>query len=80
MDLFVLCVASLTVFVDCVVKQFAIFLGVVVILLLKVLCSIDHVWSSKECVCYACDPSVHLDAPSIGFVCVCWKLSSHLRV
>ena len=30
MDLFVLCVAYLTVFVNCLVKQFAIFLGVVV--------------------------------------------------
>ena len=27
---------------------------------------IEYVWSSKECVCCACDPSVHLDAPSIG--------------
>ena len=37
-------------------KQFAICLGVVVILLLNVmklelLCWIDHVWSSKECMC-----------------------------
>ena len=31
----------------------------------EVLCWIDHVWSSKECVCYACDPSVHLSIPSI---------------
>ena len=37
MDLFVLCVACLTVFVNCLVKQFAIWLGVVVILLLNVL-------------------------------------------
>ena len=36
MDLFVLCVAYLTVFVNCVVKQFAICLGVFVILLLSV--------------------------------------------
>ena len=43
-----------------------------------VLCWIDHVWSSKECVCCACDPNV----PSICFVCVsvCLKLSSHLGV
>ena len=62
MDLFVLCVACLTVFVNCLVKQFAICLGVVVILLLnlmevfsvgggalwvEVLCWIDRVWSSK---------------------------------
>ena len=32
---------------------------------MEVLCRIDRVWSSKECVCCACDPSVHLDAPSI---------------
>ena len=37
MDLFVLCVACLTVFVNCLVKQFAICLGVVVILLLNVM-------------------------------------------
>ena len=37
MDLFVLCVACLTVFVNCLVKQFVICLGVFVILLLKVM-------------------------------------------
>ena len=37
MDLFVLCVACLTVFVNCLVKQFAICLVVVVILLLNVM-------------------------------------------
>ena len=37
MDLFVLCVACLTVFVNCLVKQFAISLGVFVILLLNVI-------------------------------------------
>ena len=36
MDLFVLCVACLTVFVNCLVKQFAICLGMYVILLLNV--------------------------------------------
>ena len=43
---------------------------------------IDHVWSSKECVCCACDPNEHLSAPSICFVCVfvCRKLSPHLGV
>ena len=48
----------------------------------EVLCWIDHIWSSKECACCACDPSVHLGVPSISFVyvCVCRKLSSHLRV
>ena len=43
-----------------------------------VLCWIDYVWSSKECVCCACDPNERLSAPSICFVCVfvCRKLSS----
>ena len=36
MCLFVLCVPCLTVFVNCLVKQFAVCLGVVVILLLNV--------------------------------------------
>ena len=85
----VMWVACLTVVVNCLVKQFAICLGVVVILLLNVMVLfsvvggwIDHLWSSKECVCCACDPSVRLDAPSICFFCVstCRKLSPHLRV
>ena len=37
MCLFVLCVACLTVFVNCLVKQFAMGLGVVAILLLNVM-------------------------------------------
>ena len=37
MDLFVLCLACLTVFVNCLMKQFAICLGVYVILLLNVM-------------------------------------------
>ena len=37
MDLFGSCVACLTVFVNCLVKQFAICLGVLVILLLNVM-------------------------------------------
>ena len=46
-----------------------------------VLCWIYHVWSSKECVCCACDPNERLSAPSICFVCVfvCRKLSPHLE-
>ena len=50
------CLVCLTVFVNCLVKQYAICLGVVAILLLwkclmwvEVLCWIDRVWSSKEC-------------------------------
>ena len=48
----------------------------------EVLCWIYHVWSSKAYVCCACDSSVHLDVPSMGFVCVyvCRKLSPHLGV
>ena len=37
MDLFVLCVACLTVFVNCLAKQFAICLGVFVVSLLDVM-------------------------------------------
>ena len=45
-----------------------------------VLCWIDHVWYSKECVCCACDPNERLSAASICFVFVCRKLSPHLGV
>ena len=38
----------------------------------------------QKCVCFASDPSVHLDAPSIDIVyvcvCVCRKYSPHLGV
>ena len=91
MCLFVLCVACLTVFVNCLVKQFAMCVGVVAILLLNVMdvfsvCGgalLDRpLWSSKECVCCACDPNERLSTPSICFVCVfvCRKLSPHLGV
>ena len=48
----------------------------------EVLCWIDRVWSSKECACCPCNPSVHLSVHSIGFVYVfvCQKLSPHLNV
>ena len=88
-DLFVLCDACLTAFVNCLVKQFAICLGVFVILLLNVMellcvvgggilyrpCMVFH----RMCVCCACGPSERLDAPSICFVCVfvCRKLYHH---
>ena len=54
MDLFVLWIACLTVFVNCLVKQFTMCLGVVAILVLNVMdvfsvaggaCWIDRVWS-----------------------------------
>ena len=63
--------------------------GVVAMLLLNVMAVfsvgggwIDRVWYSKKCACSACDPSVHLSVPSIGFVYVfvCRKLSPHLGV
>ena len=43
---------------------------------------VDRVWSSKGCLCCACDPSMHLNGPSISFanVFVCRKLSPHLNV
>ena len=74
MCLFVLCVACLTLFVNCLVKQFTI--------CVVILCWIDNVWSSKECVCCAYDPNERLSAPSICFVCVfvCRKLSPHLGI
>ena len=90
MYLFYLFVACLIVFVICLAKQFALCLGVVAVLLLNVmdvfsvgggdvLCWIDRVWSSTECVCCPCDPSVHLSVSYICFVCVfvCRKLFPH---
>ena len=35
---------------------------------MEVLCWIY--WSSKECACCTCDPSVHLSVPAVGFVYV----------
>ena len=79
MDLFVLCIAFLTVFVNCLMKQFVIFLGVVVVLLLNVMevLSVDGgalldrpCMVFQECACCASDPSVHLDVPFVGFVYV----------
>ena len=39
------------------------------------LCWIDRVCSSKECVCCACDPCVHLSVPSLGMFCLCFCMS-----
>ena len=40
------------------------------------LCWIDRVWPSKECAYCVCDPSEHLNVPSIGFVYVfCFCMS-----
>ena len=54
MDLFVLCVACLTVFVNCLVKQFAICLGVFVILLLNVmeLCVVGGALLDSPCMVF----------------------------
>ena len=80
--LFVLCVACLTVLVNCLVKQFAIWLGVVAILLLNIMdaCSVGG-GSLLDRPCMA-HPSVHLSVPSIClvYVFVCRKLSPYLRV
>ena len=84
------CFVCLTVFVNCLVKQFAMCLGVVAILLLNVMdvfsvCGgslLDRPCMVFQRVCCACDPNERLSAPSIGFVCVfvCRKLSPHLGV
>ena len=89
-DMFVLCVACLTVVVNCLVNQFAMCLGVIVILLLNVM----EVFSVGEGVgamlnrqsmvfqCCACDHSVNLKCSfhMFCYVFVCQKLSPHLRV
>ena len=52
MDLFVLCVACLTVFVNCLMKQFTICLGMFVILLLNVmelLCVVEGALLDRPC-------------------------------
>ena len=39
---------------------------------MEVLCWIDRVLSSNECVCCVCNPSMSLDVPFTGlFMCVC---------
>ena len=66
MDLFVLCVTCLTVFVNCLVKQFAICFGVVVILLLNVMED------------FSVDEGTLLDRPCIFFQRMCVScLGSH---
>ena len=91
MYLFVLFVACLTVFVNCVVKQFAMCLGVVAVLMLNVM-DVFSVGGGAlldipcmvflRMACCACDPIVHLSVHSICFICVfvCRKLSPHLKV
>ena len=88
-----LCVALLmclfVLFVACLVKQFAMCFGIVAVLLLNVMdifsvgggALLDRPCMVFHRMCCACDPSVHLNFPSICFVClfVCRKLSPHLR-
>ena len=55
MDLFVLCVACLMVFVNCLVRQFAICLGVYVILLLngmELLCVVGGALLDIPCIAF----------------------------
>ena len=76
---FVACVAYLTVFVNCSVKQFAICLGVVVMLLLNLVILFSVIECAlldrpcmvfqRVCVWCACDACMRLDVPSICFVC-----------
>ena len=76
MDLYVLCIACLTVFVMLLLNVMELS-SVVGGALLDRPCMVFHIM----CVC-ACGPSERLDAPSICFVCVfvCRKLSPHLGV
>ena len=46
---------------------------------LEVLYWIEHVWSSRECVCWACAPSERLDAPSI-YLFVFLNVGSYLLI
>ena len=89
--LFILFVVCLAVFVNCLVNNspyVLVWLQICCLMLWKclvwldVLSWIDSEWSSKECVCCACDPSVHPSVPSICFVYVfiCRRLSHHLGV
>ena len=50
-DLFVLCVACRTVFVNCLVKQFVIYLGEVVTLSLNVECG-GATWVNRPCMVF----------------------------
>ena len=55
MDLFVLCVACLTVFVNCLMKRFSICLGMFVILLLNVmelLCVVQGAILDRPCMVF----------------------------
>ena len=86
MDFFVLCVACLTVFVNFLVKQFAICLGLVIILLLNVMegfsvgrgALLDR---PRNVHIVPVIPVCHLSVPSIGFVIffVCRRVISSFK-
>ena len=64
MDLFILCVACLTVFVNCLVKQFAICLGVVVPLHLSISSSyILHSNNTCSFLCFYLSTPTHIIIP-----------------
>ena len=73
MDLFVLCVACLTVFVNCLVKQFAICLGVFVILLLNVmemLCVVGGALLNRPCTVFHIMCVLYLWSPLVCCACL----------
>ena len=83
-----LCVACLTVFLNCLVKQFAMCLGVVAIILLVNVMEVFSVRGGallirpcmvfqRVCVCCACDPNEHLSGPSI-MLCLCFCMSESI--
>ena len=80
MDLFVLCVACLASFVNCLVA--ILLFNVIEVFSMGGGALLDSPCMVFQgmCVC-ACDPSVHLSVPSICFVYVfvCRMLSTHLR-
>ena len=83
MCLFVLCVACLTVFVNCLVKQFAMYVGVVAILLLNVMdvfsvCGgalLDRPCMVFQRVCVLCLWSQWASKCSFHMFCLCFCMS-----
>ena len=81
--LFVLCVACLTVFVNCLVKQFAMFLGVVAILLLNVMNAfsvgggalLDRQCMVFQRICVLCLWSQCASKFSFHRFCLCFRMS-----
>ena len=91
MDLFVVCVACLTVFVNCLVKQFALCLGVVVILWFNVMevfsvgggALLDRPCMVFQRMCGLCLLSQCASKCSFHTFCLCFCMSEvtpHLRV